>query len=87
MLALVASAVSTAGTISHHTPTTNVASYYKSWKMTAALPSGALLYVAGLATREAGSFHPENKGLYIASRVLTLDATSVFPLSQLLVTS
>lgn len=78
-------------------------SHYKSWKMTALLPWGALFYVAGLVTREAGSyvrrlakqslrdhsltpfissFFPANDGLFIASRVLILDATYHSPFTH-----
>jgi len=33
-----------------------MSSHYKSWKMTGALPWGALIYVAGLITREVGAY-------------------------------
>ncbi|KAL8791222.1 MAG: hypothetical protein Q9213_000179 [Squamulea squamosa] len=58
---------------------------YKSWRITATLPWGGLLFIAGFAMREVSAFKPNNLPIFIASTCLLLLAPPVYAVTNYIV--
>ncbi|KAL8861030.1 MAG: hypothetical protein Q9178_002543 [Gyalolechia marmorata] len=58
---------------------------YKSWRITATLPWGGLLFVVGFAMREVSAFKPNHLPIFIASICLLLLAPPVFAVTNYIV--
>ncbi|KAL8955096.1 MAG: hypothetical protein Q9183_006794, partial [Haloplaca sp. 2 TL-2023] len=59
--------------------------YYKSWKITATLPWGGTLFVAGFIMREISAFKTHHLPIFIASTVLLLVAPPVYALTNYII--
>ncbi|KAL8668748.1 MAG: hypothetical protein Q9168_006634 [Polycauliona sp. 1 TL-2023] len=57
----------------------------KSWRITATLPWGGLLFIAGFVMREISTFKPNHLPIYIASTCLLLVAPPVFAVTNYIV--
>ncbi|KAL8916137.1 MAG: hypothetical protein Q9172_006434 [Xanthocarpia lactea] len=58
---------------------------YKSWRITATLPWGGLLFIVGFAMREVSAFKPNHLPIFIASICLLLLAPPVFAVTNYIV--
>ncbi|KAL8728239.1 MAG: hypothetical protein Q9166_005542 [cf. Caloplaca sp. 2 TL-2023] len=55
---------------------------YKSWRITATLPWGGILFVTGFAMREVSTFKPSHLPIFIASTCLLLLAPPVYAVTN-----